>query len=146
MDKQMRNGVIWQNLMRCTPTHEAPDRDTVTIYGGFSCHKPDLRVWPSEGDTDKRANRQICVWKLMHACLCVYVYLYADDVNRFPCWITRGSVVECSHNLCSVPGADGTTRDGEETFLLKWLNPPKNHWLPSSEWHNIYYNIYIFSY
>lgn len=48
--------------------------------------------------------------------VCVF-YLYADVEIHFPYWINWGFLEEYSHNLYSVPEADGTIKnqeDGEE--------------------------------
>ena len=46
---------------------------------------------------------------VVHICLAL-PYLYADVENQFPCWIRRKFLEGCCHNLCSVPGDDGTKR------------------------------------
>lgn len=47
--------------------------------------------------------------------VCFCVYLYADAESLFLCWIRREFLEECCHSLYSVPGADGTVNDQENT-------------------------------
>lgn len=52
---------------------------------------------------------------LYKCCEHVCVHLYANVEIQFPCWIMSEFLEECCHNLCSVPGADGTMKNQEET-------------------------------